>query len=152
MKKKKMIWASASLALILGICTLIGIYWFSDRYVDYQRYSKIAQFITAHFPNVKPVTAMQDFPNYDVWIGTGTELEFDFRKNWEEIKVYGNDTIPVSILALIPAEIPKYVAQHYNNAQITKISKERLGYEIKLSERNIELKFNKNGQLIGIDD
>ena len=153
MKKRTTIWLSVSLTIVLGCCIFTGIYLSIDRYVDYNRLNKISQFITAHFPNATQVTAMRDFSGYDVWIGTGTEIEFDYRKNWQEIKVYGKDTIPAGILSLIPANIVEYVNQNYENTRISKINKERYGYEIELStRRDTELKFNKSGLLIGIDD
>ena len=153
MKKSTIIWLSVSLTIILGCCIFTGIYLSNDQYVEYNRLNKISQFVTTHFPNARQVTATRDFPGYDVWIGTGTEIEFNFRKNWSEIKVYGKDTIPASILSLIPANIIEHVNQNYENTRISKINKERYGYEIELStRRSMELKFNKKGLLIGIDD
>ena len=152
MKKRTIIWLSVSLTIVLGCCVLIGIFLLDNQYIEYSRLKKINQFVTEHFPNVKQVTATRDFPGYDVWIGTGTEIEFDYRENWHEIKVYGKDTIPASVLSLIPANIIEHVSQNYENAGISKINKERYGYEIELStRRDIELKFNKKGFLIGID-
>jgi len=153
MKKRTTIWLSVSLTIILGCCIFTGIYLSNDRYVDYNRLNKISQFVAVHFPDARQVTATRDFPGYDVWIGTGTEIEFDYWENWHEIKVYGKDTIPVGILSLIPANIIEYVNQNFENTRISKINKERYGYEIELStRRSMELKFNKNGLLIGIDD
>jgi len=152
MKKRTIIWLSVSLTIVLGCCVLIGIFLSDDQYVEYSRLKKISQFVTEHFPNAKQVTATRDFPGYDVWIGTGTEIEFDYRENWNEIKVYGKDTIPASVLSLIPANIIEHINQNYENDRISKINKERYGYEIELStRRDIELKFNKKGFLIGID-
>ena len=153
MKKKTIIWLGVSLAVVFGCCILAGVYLLNDRYVEYSRLNKIKQFVTVHFPDAHPITAMRDFPGYDVWIGTGTEIEFNWRENWQEINVYGKDTIPASILSLIPVNITEYVSQNHDNARISKINKKRYGYEIELSiGRDIELKFNKNGLLIGIDD
>ena len=148
--KKKMIWLSASLVLTLGICVLIGVCWLDEEYVEYSQLTDVGQFVSTHFPNAGSVTAVRDFPDYDVWIGTGTE--FDFWKNRDEISAHGNDTIPASILVLMPSGIFKHVSQYYNNDRITKINKEGGGYEIELANRHVELKSNKIGQLISIDD
>ena len=152
MKKKEIIRLSAFIVLVLGVCALIGVCRLDDRYVEYRRLTGVENFVKAHYPNATAVTAMRDFPDYNVWIDGGTEVEFDFRKNWQEIKVYGNDTIPSSVLALLPAGIPEYVAQLSDSSRIMKISRERNKYEIKLSNRKGELLFDRRGRLIGIDD
>ena len=154
MKKRTIIWLSILLVTGLGICIFTGVYLSNERYVDYNKLTGIKQFVTTYFPDNKNVTATHDFPDYNVWIGTGTEIEFDFRENWDEIKVYGKDTIPTGILSLVPANITEHVNKYYDNVRITKIKKKRYGFEIELSGhrgRDIELKFNKNGQIIGID-
>ena len=123
MEKKKtkiMIWISTSLLVTLGICIAIDICWYDEGYVGYSQLSGVGQFVSTHYPSEKSVTAIRDFPNYDVWVETGTEIEFDFWENWDEIEIFGKDTIPASVLALIPTEINKYVTQHYDSAQITK--------------------------------
>ena len=54
--------------------------------------------------------------------------------------------------AIIPTAIQQYVTATFPGQIITKIDKERrYGYEIELSN-DIELKFNKNGMIIGMDD
>ena len=52
---------------------------------------------------------------------------------------------------LVPEAIAAYVQATFPNNVITKIDKERYGYEIELSN-DMDLKFNKKGNLIGIDD
>ena len=83
---------------------------------------------------------------YEVRLNDGTEVDFDRRGNWD--KVDCNYT-PVPA-ALIPAPIAKYVKANYNGTKVVKIDKEHYGYEIKLNN-GMELKFNKGGQLIGMD-
>lgn len=53
--------------------------------------------------------------------------------------------------ALIPATIAQYVATNFAGQVITKIDKERHGYEIELSS-GMDLKFNKGGAFMGFDD
>ena len=53
--------------------------------------------------------------------------------------------------AIVPAAIQQYVSTNFPGTVITKIDKERYGYEIELSS-DIDLKFNYQGVLIGMDD
>ena len=53
--------------------------------------------------------------------------------------------------ALVPQAIAQYVASNFPDAVVTKIDKERFGYEIELSN-DLELKFNKAGVLLSMDD
>ena len=47
--------------------------------------------------------------------------------------------------------IAKYVKSHYKGQVITKIDKERHGFDVKLSN-GMELKFSRSGAFLGIDD
>ena len=53
--------------------------------------------------------------------------------------------------AIVPAAISKYVKAKFPNNTIVKISKKYAGYDIEL-DSDLELKFDKNGNYIGIDD
>jgi hypothetical protein len=52
---------------------------------------------------------------------------------------------------LVPEAIKQYVETNFSNCMITKIDKERHGYDIELSN-DLELRFNHQGALIGMDD
>ena len=52
---------------------------------------------------------------------------------------------------LVPANIATYVKSNFPGATIVKIDKERYGYDIELSN-DLELKFNKNGKMLRVDD
>ncbi len=56
-----------------------------------------------------------------------------------------------SIIALIPQEIPTYVALNYSKFHITEINIENYGYEIGLNDNGPDLKFDKKGAFIGLD-
>jgi hypothetical protein len=53
--------------------------------------------------------------------------------------------------ALVPAAILQYVKVNFAGCSVTKIDKEHHGYDIELSN-DLELKFNHQGMLVGIDD
>ena len=153
MKKKGVIWGSVLVIVALCISIPLTVYAFDDRYVEYEKLpASIKQFVSAHFPDAELITASKDFPEYSVWIGQNIEIDFNFRREWDEISCKSGEAIPASILALIPANIHEYINKNFDGAVITKISRERRGYEIGISNRNFELFFNKNGQLTGIDD
>ena len=84
---------------------------------------------------------------YEVCLNNGTELEFD--KNGEIDKV--DCTFSAVPAHLVPATIADYVKTNFAGATIVKIDKERYGYDVELSNE-LELKFNKKGQLMNIDD
>lgn len=108
-------------------------------------------FVKTHFANTTISYATKDFEfkgaKYEAKLADGTEIDFDKNGNWEKVDC-NMQAVPA---ALIPATISQYVKANYPNVMITKIDKERYGYEIELSN-DLDLKFNKKGQLIGIDD
>jgi pectin methylesterase-like acyl-CoA thioesterase len=53
--------------------------------------------------------------------------------------------------AIIPEPILQYVKTSFPGTMITKIDKERYGYDVELSN-DIDLKFNYQGMIIGMDD
>jgi hypothetical protein len=52
---------------------------------------------------------------------------------------------------LVPQLIATYVSTNFPGEIIVKIDKERHGYDVELSN-DLDLKFNKKGMLIGMDD
>jgi hypothetical protein len=53
--------------------------------------------------------------------------------------------------AFVPAQIQNFVKKSYPGTKITKIDRDARDYEIELSN-GLDLKFNKSGRLIEIDD
>lgn len=110
----------------------------------------VKTFVQKTFPELTIVYAEKDNEvggaKYEIRLSDGTKVEFDRKLKWEKIDCNVN---PVPE-ALVPTAIDAYVKANYPNTIITQIDKERNGYEIELSN-DIELKFNKKGQLIGTD-
>ena len=108
-------------------------------------------FVNETFPNTTISYATKDVEfkgtKYEVRLADGTEIDFDKKGNWDKVDCQLK-AVPA---ALIPAEISQFVKTNHPNTIIVKIDKERYGYDIELSN-DLELKFNKKGQLIGIDD
>ena len=67
---------------------------------------------------------------------------------WTKVDCQGMTAVPA---AIVPAAMQQYVNANFPGCVITKIDKERYGYEIELSN-DVDLKFNNQGQIIGFDD
>jgi hypothetical protein len=107
-------------------------------------------FLKNHYGSKKPTYILEDkdllSKEYKVQFADKTEIEFDKKGNWKEVDGK-NSRIPNSI---IPKPIATYVKNHFGREKITKIEKETLGYEVKLSN-GLELKFNSKGDFRKID-
>ena len=108
-------------------------------------------FIQKTFPEQAIAYAQLDYDDfrktYEVHLNNGTKVDFDSKGTWD--KVDCNFTaVPAK---LVPTAIANYVKNNFAGAQIVKIDKEYYGYEVELSN-DLDLKFNKQGHLITIDD
>ena len=109
-------------------------------------------FIKEHFPESTISFAKKDAElsgtTYEVTLQDGTEIDFDRKGVWDKVDCHDFQAVPATI---IPAPIAAYVQTNFSTFFITKIDKEHYGYSIELSN-DIELKFDKLGNLIGVDD
>lgn len=109
------------------------------------------QMIKKHFSAKKVALAKVESglfeKSYDVVFNNGEKLEFDRRGNWTEIDCKMS-SVPS---ALVPAKIRSYVKATYPGTKILKLEKDDNRYEVKLSNR-LEVTFNKNFQVVDIDD
>ena len=111
----------------------------------------VKSFVAAHFPDKNIIYVEMEHelsgPRYEVRLNDGSKVDCNKKGEWDKVDC---KMLPVPA-ALVPAEIAGFVSAQYPGAQIVKIDKERYGFEIELSN-SLELKFNKKGQLISIDD
>lgn len=84
---------------------------------------------------------------YEVVMTDRTKIEFDGKGNWEEVDGKRN----VLPLELIPLYVREFVDAQYPGVTYHKIERDRGEVEVELSN-HLGLTFNKNGQLIDIDD
>lgn len=132
--------------LLLGLMTL-NAFAVNDRPITFQQLpQKAQQFINTHFSGVEVLSATVD-DDYEVYLANGTKVEFTMQGEWKEVKCPGA-AVPA---AIIPAAISKYVKANFPNTTIVKIDKKYSGYEVELNN-DLELKFDKNGNFIGLDD
>ena len=119
----------------------------NDRPIPFKDLPQKAQtFITTHFSGVEVLSATVD-DDYEVYLANGAKVEFTLQGEWKEVKCPGSK-VPA---AIIPSAISKYVKTNFPNNAIIKIDKKYSGYEIELNN-GLELKFDKNGNFLKIDD
>ena len=104
-------------------------------------------FVQTNFPTAKILYAEKDWNSYECRLDDGTKVEFNRKGNWKKVDCHMK-AVPA---AIIPEAIQQYVTTNFQGVIITKIDKERYGYDIELSN-DIDLKFNYQGALIGMDD
>lgn len=104
-------------------------------------------FVQANFKGQKIVYAEKDWNSFECRLKDGTKIEFTKKGAWKKID-RKKDAVPAE---LVPDAIQEYVKANFEDCIITKIDKERYGYDIELSN-DIDLKFNYQGAFIGMDD
>ena len=109
------------------------------------------QFIQTHFGDVQVSRGTVDGKlldkEYKVVFADGRKVELARNGEWEEVEAKRAD-FPMSV---IPQAIRSYLHQHYPDAAVKQIDRDRYGYEVKLRS-GLELEFDKNGRLLKIDD
>ena len=109
------------------------------------------QFVKNHFPATKVsyIKEERDFftRNYEIVFADGSKAEFARSGEWTEVDCRYSE-VPHSV---VPAAITAYVQEHFPDAKIRKIERERGGYDVKLSNK-LELFFDKNLKVRNIDD
>ena len=123
-----------------------------DRPVVFEQLPLAAQsFIKQYYPEDKISYATKDddliLPEYTVVLVSGVKVVFENSGALEKVEAK-KDGVPAG---LVPVQIREYVKNHYPDALIQEYEVGRRSYEVKLSNM-LELKFNKNFMLIGIDD
>ena len=123
-----------------------------DRIISPNELPAAAQtFVTQYFPDQTISFVKKDIElgktSYEVRLEDGTEIDFNSKGEWDKVERHFQ-AVPD---ALIPQHIAAAVQERFPNATIVKIDKERGGYDVELNNE-LELKFNKNGRLVSIDD
>ena len=119
-----------------------------DRVITFQQMPQAAQtFLKQHFAKKVPLVVTMDWDDYTIIYETGEKVEFDKQGNWKEVDCR-TSRVPS---ALIPEQIQSNIKMSFPAASIIKIDRNRRGYEVKLNN-GIEVEFNRNFQVIDIDD
>ena len=85
--------------------------------------------------------------DYNVRLKDGTELDFDYKGNLEEIDCQ-TKAVPVGI---VPEKITSYVSARFADAFIVKYAIDRREQKVELNN-SLELEFDKDGNFLRIDD
>lgn len=122
-----------------------------DKPVTFNQLPAPAQtFINANYPGEKISYATKDddfiLPDYNVMLANGVKIQFENSGALEKIESRAG--VPEN---LVPFQIRDYVKIHYPETIFIEYEIGRRSYEVKLSNR-LELKFNKNFNVIEIDD
>jgi len=112
----------------------------------------VKTFVKEQFPQAKILFAEKDSgllekTAYEIRLDDGTEVEIYKNGEWDKIENKAKG-VPAGF---VPKAIADYAKANYADATITKIDKEGKGFEVELST-GLELKFNKKGKLVGMDD
>ncbi len=112
----------------------------------------VKSFIQQTYPGQTITFAQKDLGltgwKYEVFLADGTHVEFDTDDMWDKVESPMTQPVPVQ---LIPAPIATHLQTNFPGVFVTKIDKERNGYEIELAT-GVELKYNKQGALMEMDD
>lgn len=109
-------------------------------------------FINRHFTNPQIAHIKIDSElmskKYEVLLNNGTEIDFDSKGNWEDVDAK-KGKIPATI---VPSFVNDYLkANNFTNEFITKIERDRKGYEVELNT-GLSFKFDKKGKFRKADD
>ena len=120
--------------------------------MDFKKLPVAAQtFINTNYPGVAVLYSVKDddlvLPDYTVMLKNGVKLQFSNGGELESIKVQ-DGAVPAGV---VPVQITDYVKASYPDVFIKEYDVDRNSYEVKLSNR-LEIKFNRNFQVVEIDD
>lgn len=107
-------------------------------------------FLSKHFPELMVVSVFEDVDgDYKVSLENSTEISFNRKGVWTELRVYKKNMIPETILTMLPNKMVRYVEKNYEGQYIRRVEKKSYGFRIKLNKpNNVELTFTKNGDFL----
>lgn len=140
--------------MIFMVCLAIAsiaAYAGDDRPIQVNKLPRNAQqFLSQHFRGVDVSYAKVEdehfSKSYEVIFVDGNKVEFRSGGEWKEVDCRYT-RVPD---AVVPRAILDYVRRQYATKTISKIERERRGYEVKL-KGGPELKFDRNGRFLHID-
>ncbi len=115
--------------------------------------SNASVFIKKHYPNEIITSLVNDVDgDYNVTLENNTEINFDRKGNWFDIKTSKSNPFPESFMQLLPKTMIKYIEKKYPEQYIRRIEKKSYGYRVKLNKpNNVEISFTKTGEFMSID-
>ena len=140
------------MTIIVSVLFLVPFACADDKAFEFSKLPSAAkEFILKYFPNDKVVVTTVDDdkvrPDYEVLLESGAKVGFEHNGTVEKVEMRG----VAGPDGVVPVQIVVYVASNYPSALIVEYEANGKEYEIKLSNR-LELKFNRDFKLVGIDD
>ena len=124
----------------------------NDKSITREELPQRAQmFLTRHFEfadvlYAKAERGMGVVTSYDVVLEGNVKVEFNRSGDWTSVDCERGQ-VPDSVL---PQSILDYVKNRFSKAYVVEIERDRMGYEVKLSN-DLDLDFDKNGQFLRVD-
>jgi predicted deacetylase len=111
------------------------------------------EFLKTHFVDVAMTRIVKETEGFDkdytVYLSNGFEVDFSKSGEWDEVDGKIN-SVPQSILDLIPVNIAQYVTVNFPDYEIISVNKEHYGYEIGLNG-DVDIEFDSKGEFLRID-
>lgn len=109
------------------------------------------EFLAANFKDLTLAYAVEDpkfiGSEYEVIYTDRTEVDFESNGEWSSVeRKYA--AVPA---AIVPVQIADYVKKSFAGKSIRKIDRDKYTWEVELSN-GLEIKFDRNFQVIDIDD
>ena len=105
-------------------------------------------FAKPQIAHIKIDKDMMESTKYEVLLMDGTEIDFDSKGNWEEVSAKKGQAVPASV---VPSFAASYLKEHNFTEPVTKVERDRKGYEVELST-GVSFKFDKKGKFLKADD
>lgn len=124
----------------------------NDKIITCEELPEQAQmFLTKHFENADVLYAkaerdMEVVTSYDVVLEGNVKVEFNRSGEWTSVDCERGQ-VPDSLL---PQGVLDYVTKKFAKAYVVEIERDRMGYEVKLSN-DLDLDFDKNGKFLRVD-
>ena len=124
----------------------------NDKIITREELPEQAQmFLTKHFENADVLYAKAErdmgvVTSYDVVLDGNVKVEFNRSGEWTSVDCERGQ-VPDSLL---PQGVLDYVTKKFAKAYVVEIERDRMGYEVKLSN-DLDLDFDKNGKFLRVD-
>ena len=140
--------AKLFLLTVLALCLGLSAQAQDDRLITLEQLPQNAkEFLTKHFPDKKPILLQEDWDDFEVVFSNGEKIEFLKNGEWKKVDC----RLAAVPAVLVPEQIKTQVQANFPNAVITKIEKDRRGWEVKLNN-GLEVDFSPQFVITDIDD
>ena len=140
------------LSLLVMMLAVVPMMADNDKIITREELPEQAQmFLTKHFENADVLYAKAErdmgvVTSYDVVLEGNVKVEFNRSGDWTSVDCERGQ-VPDSVL---PQSILDYVKNRFSKAYVVEIERDRMGYEVKLSN-DLDLDFDKNGKFLRVD-